>query len=250
VDEAECGVDEDAGEDDERDAVASAVKRRLAATAGKYVLSLFQPLHMEAMPIKARWVLSAALLALCGCTAMDRLTGMGVVSQSASTPDHATIIDVSPNALYDPGNARGTPLQLGARWSSDAPQSVELVLSYQSAVSSDAPTVQNFDTLEISIDGQMSSFPARKPSDTSSGFDNSVSHTIYTSSRGEVLIPYALLQKMVATEDCWLRATGGGYQDAKFSAERLPDGKPAAIVSIREFMAKVDAVRAGGGGTR
>lgn len=28
--------------------------------------------------MKARWVLSAALLALCGCT-VDKLTGMGVV---------------------------------------------------------------------------------------------------------------------------------------------------------------------------
>lgn len=200
--------------------------------------------------MKARWVVSAALLALCGCTAMDKLTGMGVVSQRVSAPDHATIIDVSPNALYDPGRAPGTPLQLGARWTSDAPQSVALVLSYQSTVSSDSPTVQSFDSLEISIDGQIASFAASKPSDISSGLHDSVSHTIHTSSKGEVLVPYALLQRMVTAKDCWLRATGGGYEDAKFSTEYLPDGKPTAIVSIRKFMAKVDAVRASGGGTR
>lgn len=192
--------------------------------------------------MNARWVLSAALLALCGCTAMDELAGMGVVSQHVSTVDHATIIEVSPNALYDPGNARGTPLRLGARWTGDAPQSVTLVLSYQSTVSSDAPTVQRFDALQIGIDGQVSSFPASKPNDLSSGFDNSMSHTIRTSSRSEVSIPYALLQRMVAAKDCWLRA---GDQDAKFSADHLPDGKPTAIVSIRAFMAKVDAARAG-----
>jgi hypothetical protein len=192
--------------------------------------------------MNARWVLSAALLALCGCTAMDELAGMGVVSQHVSTVDHATIIEVSPNALYDPGNARGTPLRLGARWTGDAPQSVTLVLSYQSTVSSDAPTVQRFDALQIGIDGQVSSFPASKPNDLSSGFDNSMAHTIRTSSRGEVSIPYALLQRMVAAKDCWLRA---GDQDAKFSTDHLPDGKPTAIVSIRAFMAKVDAARAG-----
>lgn len=197
--------------------------------------------------MKAQWILSAALLALCGCAGMDRPSGMGVVSQSISTPDRATVIDVSPNALYDPGDTHGTPLQLGARWTSDTPQSVALVLSYQSAVSSDAPTVQNFDALEISIDGQVSSFPADKRSDLSSGLNNPVSHTIHTSSKGEVQIPYALLERMVTAKDCWLRATGGGYQDAKFSTERLPDGKPTAIVSIREFMAKVDAVRASAG---
>ena len=196
--------------------------------------------------MKAPWVLSAALLALCGCTAVDKLTGMGVVSQRVSASDHATIIDVSPNALYDPGSARGTPLRLGARWASDAPQSVTLVLSYESTVSSDAPTVQSFETLQISIDGQVSSFPSGKPSDLSSGFDNSMSHTIHISSRGEVSIPYAVLQRMVAAKDCWLRA---GDRDAKFSTEHLPDGKPTAIVSIRAFMTKVDAARTSTSGT-
>lgn len=191
--------------------------------------------------MKARWILSAALLALCGCTAVDRLAGMGVVSQRVSAPDHATIVEVTPNALYDPGNTRGAPLRLGARWTSDAPQSVTLVLSYQSTVSSDAPTVPRFDALQIGIDGQVSSFPASKPADLSSGFDNSMSHTMYASSRGEVTIPYAILQQMVAARDCWLRA---GDQDVKFSTEHLPDGKATAIVSIRKFMAKVDAASA------
>lgn len=194
----------------------------------------------------ARWVLTAAMLALCGCTAIDRPGGMRVVSQRVSTSDHATIIEVSPNALYAPGSARGTPLRLGARWTGAAPQSVTLVLSYQSTVSSDAPTVPRFDALQIGIDGQVSSFPASKPGDLSSGFDNSMSHTTYASSRGEVSIPYALLQRMVAAKDCWLRA---GDRDAKFSTEHLPDGKPTAIVSIREFMTKVDAARTNTGGT-
>ena len=156
--------------------------------------------------MKTRWVLGAALLALGGCTAMDRLAGKGVVSQSVSTRDQATRIEVSPNALYDPGSAPGTPLQLGARWTSDAPQSVALVLAYQSKVSSDRPIVPNFDALQISIDGQVSSFPASKPNDISSGLDNPVAHTQYMSSRAEVQIPYALLQRMVTAKDCWLRA--------------------------------------------
>lgn len=198
--------------------------------------------------MKARWVLNAGLLLLCGCTAMDKPAGMGVVSKKISTQNHATIIEMSPDALYDPGRTPRTPLRLGARWTSDAPQSVTLVLSYQSTVSSDAPTVQSFESLDISIDGRVSSFPTRKRSDTSSGLYNSVSHTISTSSRGEVLIPYALLRRMVAAKDCWLRAEGGGYQDAKFSTEHLPDGKAMAIVSIRKFMAKVDAARASGRG--
>jgi len=178
---------------------------------------------------------------------MDPLAGKGVVSQRTSAPGDATVIEVTPDALFDPGDMRGTPLRLGARWTSDTPQSVALLLSYESTVSSDAPTVQSFQALEISIDGQVWSFPASKPSDTNSSFDNAVSHTIYTSSRGEVLIPYAMLQRMVTAKDCWLRAMGSGYRDAKFSTERLPGGKPAAIVSIRAFVAKVDTARVSGG---
>lgn len=196
--------------------------------------------------MRAQWIVSAALLALCGCTAMNELGATGAVSQHASTVKHATIIETAPSALYDPGAARGTPMRLGAHWTSDAPQSVTLVLSYQSTVSSDAPTVPRFDAMQISIDGQMSSFPASEPSDLSSGFDNSMSHTTYASSRGEVSIPYAVLQRMVAAKDCWLRA---GDQDAGFSTEHLPDGKPTAIVSIREFMTKVDAARTSTSGT-
>lgn len=192
------------------------------------------------------WIWSAALLVLCGCAAMNELGATGAVSQHVSKVDHATIIETSPSALYDPGAARGTPMRLGAQWTSDAPQAVTLVLSYQSTVSSDAPTVPNFNALQISIDGQMSSFPASKPSDLSSGFDNSMSHTIHISSRGEVLIPYAVLQRMVAAKDCWLRA---GDRDAKFSTEHLPDGKPTAIVSIRAFMTKVEAARSSGSGS-
>lgn len=92
----------------------------------------------------------------------------------------------------------------------------------------------------------MSSFPASKPCDLSSSFDNGMSHTMYTSSRGEVSIPHAVLQRMVAAKNGWLRA---GDQDARFCAEHLPDGKPTAIVSIRELMTKIDAARASGSRT-
>ena len=61
--------------------------------------------------------LMLVLLVLTGCTAMDKLAGMGVVSQQTSACDNSTVIDVSPNSLYDPNSAWGTPIQLGAIWS-------------------------------------------------------------------------------------------------------------------------------------
>jgi hypothetical protein len=42
-----------------------------------------------------------------GCSAMDRFAGMGVVSESKSTFDGSTIVEVSPNTLYAPDRTWG-----------------------------------------------------------------------------------------------------------------------------------------------
>ena len=148
--------------------------------------------------MKAKWLLAASVLVLSACTVMDKIAGMGVVSQHQSTFDHATVIEVSPNSLYDPGSAWGTHLQLGARWTSAAPDLVALTLEYNSSATSANPAYLGFSGVDISIDGQVSSFPTGQPTDLSSGAYNQVSRTIYTASRNDVVIPYSLLRKMVA----------------------------------------------------
>ncbi len=65
---------------------------------------------------------SAILIAISGFTAMDKLAGMGVVSQQTSTFDNSPVIDVSPNSLYDPNSTWGTQLQLGEIWTTDYPE--------------------------------------------------------------------------------------------------------------------------------
>lgn len=194
--------------------------------------------------MKAKWVLGAAMLALCGCAAMDKIAGMGIVSQNVSTFDNATVIEVSPNSLYDPGSSWGTSLQLGARWISSEPNLVALVMAYNSDVMAGSAAYIQFSGMEINVDGQISGFSTGQPTSMESGAYNTVSHTIYTSSTSEILIPYSLLQRMVAAKDCRIRIqTGSGYQDAVFSTAYIPGGKATAITSIREFMARVDAVR-------
>lgn len=189
----------------------------------------------------------AAVLAISGCATMDKMAGMGVVTQKTSTFDNATVIEVSPNSLYDKGSAWGTPLQLGARWSSAAPNSVALILAFNSNVSSAGPAYLGLSDLEVNIDGVISSYSAGQPTDLSSSGYNTVSHTIYTSSKNAVVIPYSVLQRMVAAKDCRLRIhTSKGYQDINFSTEHIPGGKATAIVTIKEFMVKVAAVRGNG----
>jgi hypothetical protein len=190
---------------------------------------------------------AAALVAISGCAAMDKMAGLGVVSQHTSTFDNATVIEVSPNSLYDPGSTWGTPLQLGARWSSAVPDSVALVMAYNSNVSSGSPAYLNLNHLDINIDGEILSYSAGQSTDLSSSGYNTVSRTIYTSSKNAVVIPYSVLQRMVAANDCRLRIhTSKGYQDVQFSSERIPGGKATAIVTIKEFMVKVVAIRGNG----
>ena len=74
-----------------------------------------------------------------------------------------------------------------------------------------------------------------------------MSHTIYTSSKNAVVIPYSVLQRMVTAKNCRLRLhTSKGTETADFSTEHIPGGKATAKVSIKEFMAKVAAARGNG----
>ncbi len=105
---------------------------------------------------------SAILIAISGCTAMDILAGMVVVSQQTSTFDNSTVIDVSPNSVYDPNSTWGTQLQFGAIWSSAYPEDVGLILSYYSNVSSGNSAYLGLTGIDINIDGKISSYKAKQ----------------------------------------------------------------------------------------
>ena len=187
---------------------------------------------------------SAIVVAISGCTAMDKLAGMGVVSQQTSTFDNSTVIDVSPNSLYDPNSTWGTQLQLGAIWSSSQPDQVGLILSYNSNVSNGSSAYLGFIGIDINIDGKISSYKAQQLTNLSNSVYNTVSKTIYTSSKNTFVIPYEVLEKMVSAKNCRLRIhTTEGNQDIDFSAASIPGGKATAIVSIKEFMTKVAKVK-------
>lgn len=188
-----------------------------------------------------------ATLGLAGCTTltdtMSAAAGMGVVQQEHSTFDDATIVRVSPMPLWAKGSW-GNAVQLGAFWTSKVPDSVALQMSYASNIRSAGQPYTSLTGLDINIDGEITQWRPGAPTQLSSSGYNSVTHTIYTASTNDVVIPYALLQRMVAAKDCRLRIhTGEGYEDAQFNLERIPGGQATALVSIRKFMAKVDAVR-------
>lgn len=79
------------------------------------------------------WIIG---LIISGCASMadvsSKMAGIGTISEEKSTFDNATIISMSPAFLYAEGEWLGVPVKLGARWSSNSPDYVALIMSYSS----------------------------------------------------------------------------------------------------------------------
>lgn len=185
--------------------------------------------------------------AISGCASMvdsmDKAAGLGVVKQETSSFDNATIVSASPTFLHAK-DSWGSSVKLGARWSSAAPGVVALVLAYDSDISAPSRAYLGLTGIDINVDGDISSHKASGSTALDSSDYNTVSKTIYTSSKNAVMIPYALLERMVAAKDCRVRIhTSKGYEDAEFSIERTRGGQGTAILAIKEMMAKVSAVK-------
>jgi len=184
----------------------------------------------------------AVALAMSGCAALDQLTGRGVVTESTSGFDNATLIEASPNALANVDGTWTEPLELGARWSSATPDSVALVIGWAPGIDGTSmfPDTRAF---FINIDGKISQYSAGQPAGrVASGGETAGSDRLY--GINEVVIPYSVLQQMVAARDCRIRLqTSRGYKDFDFTRAHASGGKPTAIIAITELMAKVAASR-------
>lgn len=189
-------------------------------------------------------ILVTLTLTLCGCTAMDRMAGMGVITENNQSFDNSKVIEVSPNSLYAPGKTMGTPFMLGAIWSSSHPDFVGLEVKYNATIGYGSAAYTGITGIDINVDGRIQSFQAHALTSLNSSGYNPVAPTIYTHSENTIAIPYALLESMVAASDCRLRIhTTDGYEDVSFSADHIPGGKATAITTIRPFMQRVDAAR-------
>lgn len=189
-----------------------------------------------------------AIALLSGCMSafdsMNRMAGIGKVTQEVSTFDNSTIVNASPAPLWREGSWYNF-YRLGAVWSSNSPDYVALVLSYKTDLHSfKGKAYTNFDALHINIDGEIFSFKTVGATNFDSSAYNSVMNTIYTSSTNTVIIPYDILKRMINAKDCRLRIqTLNDYEDAQFSIERIPGAAQTAIVALRELTARVDALK-------
>ena len=193
----------------------------------------------------SRFLVLYSVILLVGCAgmadSMNKMAGLGVVSESKSSYDNSKTIRVSPNWLYDSKeNWTANNIKLGARWNSKSPKYIAIDLSYDSNTSGYSPTYMGITGIEININGKKSSYKSSKPTSLDSGSYNSVSKTIYTKSSNSVIIPLETLKNMVQSKDVRIRInTNKGYEDAVFSIERSSSGQSTALLSIREFLNKL-----------
>jgi hypothetical protein len=192
-------------------------------------------------------LLALLVLIVSGCSSMadgmSKMAGLGVVSESKSTFDDSRVVSVSPAHLYVKGSW-GNTVRLGARWSDSEPDLVALIMEQSSSTSTAGRAYIGLQGLDINIDGEILSYDANSSTKLSNSGYNTVSKTIYTSSRNAVVVPYAVFVKMLEAKDCRIRIkTSDGYEDSLFSTERIPGGQGTAILAMRDFRAKVEAAK-------
>jgi hypothetical protein len=169
------------------------------------------------------------------------LVGMGRISEKESTFTGGTVISASPAPLYQKGSWTAFPFRLGAEWNSGAPDSVAIVLSYESSTR-DSDLYTSFRSLDVNINGRFSSYRASGPTRLSSSAYNNVSKRIYTSSENVVVVPMRVFREMLSAADCRIRINSSdGAAEANFSEERIPGGQATAKFFLKQFLARVDS---------
>ena len=188
------------------------------------------------------------LVLMAGCAGtvkvLDHMGGVGVIKEEVQTFDNSTSITLSPAHLSKPGGGI-TPnaFRLGARWSSEHPDSVTLVALY-SSLSNAGMAFTNFQELDVRIADETESFKSAGFTNHKTGQYNTVSRSIDSRSEGLFVVPLSLVREMVNAEDVRLRiATGDGYEDSVFSMRANGAGQVLAIQYFEDFLKRVDAAR-------
>lgn len=192
--------------------------------------------------------LIAIPLLLVGCSELadtaSRMAGVGVVSEEKNLFDGARVIQVTPSWLFNTDTNSANNVKLGARWNNLRPNSVDLILLYESnTISIGRPSYVGISSLDINVDGRIQSFKTTEPTETNSSGYNSVSRTIYTESKGFVRVPLDVFNQMLDGKKVLLRiGTSKGYEDSNFLVERFSGGQGTALLSLREFRTKISGI--------
>lgn len=192
-----------------------------------------------------RMVIKASLFvvvsALVGCGSLHHaMTGQGQLLIQDSKFDGAKIIEITPSAIkpLDSGMYSMNTL-VGATWSSEKPELIQLNVEYSSAVGSNAYT--SFRSIEFNLDGDTQKFNFGASTDFESSGYNSVTNTIYTESSNSVVIPYSYFEQILASKKPMIRVTtSDGVESGDLSVESDQYGVQFALAAFRTLQIEIE----------
>jgi len=112
-------------------------------------------------------VLLVAVPILTSCAgmadSMNKMAGIGVISEDIATFDGAKTIKVSPNWLYESKETWSpNEVQLGTRWKNTSPDLVVLDFFYGSDASGYSATYLGLSGMDLNVDGEKLSYSTGK----------------------------------------------------------------------------------------
>lgn len=168
-------------------------------------------------------VLCTSLLGGCA-TVMNKISGLGVISEQKSEVDGSEIVEVTGNHVVgNTGMSTFDGAMLGGRWESVTPELVYLPITYISSANGERIVIE-FDELRVNVNGVVTSFTPIPPATIS--------------------MPLTYLESMLIADTCTLQLVRGRNITEGDFAIASNAGTPTAKVSLQRFYDRVRARQA------
>lgn len=173
----------------------------------------------------------------CGST-LEKIAGSGIVSNNIDQFTNERVITMSVTPNYNTDNEIAHTF-FDAKWVSSRPDSVLIGLVNKSSTS-DPDTYVSYQSVAINIDGDITEFKAAQTTHDS-GTYNTVSKSIFTSSRSHIRMPLAYLTEVVYSPSTKIRITTRKYyEDIDMSYEKNSLGVRNARPILRTFLNEIN----------
>ncbi len=167
--------------------------------------------------------LATSLLGGCA-TVMNKISGLGVITEQKSDVDGSEIVEVTGNHVVgNTGMSTFDGAMLGGRWESVTPEIVYVPVTYISSATGERIVI-DFDELRVNVNGVVTSFAPIPPA--------------------TIRMPLTYLESMLIADTCMLELVRGrNVTEGDFTIASNA-GRPTAKVSLQRFYDRVRARQA------
>jgi hypothetical protein len=192
--------------------------------------------------MKALLIASVLLTSIAGCGAtLNKMGGVGQIESNIDRLTGSQKISVTATPTHNFEGEVATS-KFGASWDSTSPGKVFLRLTSSSSVSQ-SDTYVSFESMEVSINGEIRKIDFGRTSQNSGGY-NSLTRDIYTESRASKYLDYDYFNAMVNSPTTKIRVhTIDWFEDIDFQKETNGIGADLAKSSLLKFIEEIDKNR-------